>query len=39
MRMPPPATHELPPHLLDDGTAAARAILREFDVSVDFLES
>jgi hypothetical protein len=39
MRTPPPATQGLPPHLFEDGTAAARSILREFDVSVDVLES
>ena len=38
MRIPPPATHHLPPHLLEDGTTSARSILREFGVGVDFLE-
>lgn len=38
MRNPPPATHGLPSHLLADGTATARSVLREFGVSVDFLD-
>lgn len=38
MRIQPPARHDLPPHLLEDGTTAARSILREFEVNVDFLE-
>ena len=37
-RTPAPTTSALPPHLLEDGTTAARSILREFDVRVDFLE-
>jgi hypothetical protein len=30
---------DLPPHLVEDGTAAARAILRDMGTTVDFLES
>jgi len=38
MRLPPPATDGLPSHLLADGTATARSVLREFGVTVDFLD-
>jgi len=38
-RQPPASRGELPPHFLDDGTTTARATLREFGVTVDFLES
>jgi len=38
MRLPLPATHGLPSHLLADATATARSVLREFGVTVDFLD-